>query len=494
MTASRSGSKVPGQLPIPKPPEPDKSYPSSSHSIAWTPGVAFRAGKVAIGGSPSKLRLLPANVRGFARRAHEADKNGVVAETKNQQEAARYLLDRGLANPVPQGKGPVDDVEVVVPVYGDPTLLAHGLTALKAEGLNVTVVDDASPEPYAEQIAEIVEEHGFTLIRQETNTGPGGARNTGLEATSAPFVAFIDADAVASADWVAKLRPLFDDERVAAVGPRVRPLSAEKTAIERYEDTRSELDMGAIPSRVVHGVAVGWLPSAAVLVRRSATSTPAFDPALRVGEDVDLFWRMDEAGWTVLYAPDVIVHHHVRSSWQDFIGRRAQYGTSAALLEKRHPRRLTPASPSLSGIAALAATSTGHRKTAALIGLYEFARQKRILGPEVPWSVAAEMTGRSLWSDVFWVGHLLRRDWWPVGWATLLLSSRSKLARGVAVAMMAEPVNDHVLQRAKLDPIRSVGLRLLDDASYGSGVIYGAIKNRVKNVVTPRPQLPKWPK
>jgi len=99
-----------------------------------------------------------------------------------------------------------------------------------------------------------------------------------------------------------------------------------------------------------------------------------------------------------------------------------------------------------------------------------------------------------LWSDVFWVGHLLRRDWWPVGWATLLLSSRSKLARGVAVAMMAEPVNDHVLQRAKLDPIRSVGLRLLDDASYGSGVIYGAIKNRVKNVVTPRPQLPKWPK
>src|SRR5690625_2366664 len=383
MTASRSDSKILEQLPIPKPPEPDKSYPSSSHPIAWTPGVALRAEKVTIGGSPWRLRLLPQRVRRLARGGDEAAKKGVVAETRSEQEAARYVLDRGMAHPVPQDKGPVDDVEVVVPVYGDPTLLAHGLAALKAEGLNVTIVDDASPAPYAEQIADVVEKHGCKLIRQEANTGPGGARNTGLGATSAPCIAFIDADAVASADWVAKLRPLFDDERVAAVGPRVRPLSAEKTAIERYEDTRSELDMGAIPSHVIHGVAVGWLPSAAVLVRRSATSTPAFDPALRVGEDVDLFWRMDEAGWTILYAPDVIVHHHVRPSWRDFMGRRAQYGTSAALLEMRHPRRLTPASPSLSGIAALAATSTGHRKTAALIGLYEFARQKRILGPEV---------------------------------------------------------------------------------------------------------------
>src|SRR5699024_1328472 len=147
----------------------------------------------------------------------------------------------------------------------------------------------------------------------------GGARTTGLARTSAPFVAFLDADALADPGWIGRLRPVLDDERIGAVGPRVRPDVRGASAVELYEETRSELDMGAVPSKVVHGVPVGWLPSAAVLVRRSACSSPAFEPGLRVGEDVDLFWRMDETGWTVRYAPHVLAYHEVRLSWKDFV-------------------------------------------------------------------------------------------------------------------------------------------------------------------------------
>jgi len=35
---------------------------------------------------------------------------------------------------------------------------------------------------------------------------------------------------------------------------------------------------------------------------------------------------------------------------------------------------------------------------------------------------------------------------------------------------------------------------LLDDASYGSGVIRNAIRYRVGNVVRPRPRFPSWPR
>ncbi|MDD9205640.1 mycofactocin biosynthesis glycosyltransferase MftF, partial [Georgenia sp. 10Sc9-8] len=465
-----------------------------SRPVVWTPEVALRAGSVVLGGSPWHVTVLPESVREFARRVHATGQDGATAATPAEQEAARFLLDRGIVHPAPIAQHPADDVEVVVPVYGDPGPLRRCLTSLAVEGLPVTVVDDASPEPYASQIAEVAAAHGARLVRQETNTGPGGARNTGLEATEAPFVAFMDADALASADWVARLRPVLDDERVGAVGPRVRPDVRGVSAIELYEETRSELDMGAVPSRVVHGVPVGWLPSAAVLVRRSAVTRPAFEPGLRVGEDVDLFWRMDEAGWTVLYAPDVVVHHEVRDSWKDFVGRRKMYGNSAALLEMRHPRRLTPASPSLSGLAVLAAASTGHPFVAAGVATYELARQRALLGPEVPLSVAVEVTGRSMWSDAYWMGHLLRRDWWPVGWTVLALTPRSSLARGVAAAMMWEPVRDHILRPTRLDPVRSLGLRLLDDASYGTGVIQNAIAKGVPNVVTPRPRLPRWPR
>jgi len=116
-----------------------------------------------------------------------------------------------------------------------------------------------------------------------------------------------------------------------------------------------------------------------------------------------------------------------------------------------------------------------------------------MLGPEASVAVSVEMTAFSLWSDAFWVGHLLRRDWWPVGLAVLLSTPKSKLARGLAAAMLWEPVRDHVIRPTRLDPVRSLALRAVDDASYGTGVIRNAIRKRVLNVVMPRVRIPTWP-
>lgn len=480
--------------PLPPPPERTGEDIAAGRPIAWTPEVVLRAGKVVLGGSPWAVTVIPESMRDFTQRLYGAGPEGLTAQTEVERHAARLLLDRGIAHPIPPPLEQVTDVEIVIPIYGDPEPLAQCLASLVDEGLPITVVDDASPQPHAHKIAEISAAHGARLIRHDTNLGPGGARNTGMAATTAPFIAFIDADAYATPGWIARLRPILDDERVAAVGPRVRPAVQGSSAIDLYEETRSELDMGAIPSRVVHGVAVGWLPSAAVMVRRAATSRPAFEPELRVGEDVDLFWRMDEAGWTVLYAPHVIVYHRVRQTWRDFMGRRAMYGKSAAPLEMRHPRRLTPASPHVSGLAALAAVATGRPWLAGAVGAYEISRYRALLGPRVPLHVVIEVAARSMWSDAYWTGHLLRRDWWPIGWTILALATRSRLARGFAAAMLWQPVRDHWLRPTRLDPMRSLAMRLLDDASYGSGVIRNAIRYRVGNVVRPRPRFPSWPR
>lgn len=462
--------------------------------LAWTTGVALRSGRIVLGGSPWEVTTIPRRFRPFAQKLFAAGRTGLIAVSQTEQDAAVYLLDRGIADPLPRADRQVDDVEVVIPVFRHADSLERCLAALTAEGLPVTVVDDASPKADAAKIARAAAAHGARLIVLPANGGPGAARSAGFAATTAPFVAFVDADVIAGSDWVSRLRPLFDDPLVGAVAPRVLPDVRGTSAIELYEETRSELDMGAHPSRVVYGVPVGWLPSASVIVRRTAVTDPPFEPGLRVGEDVDLFWRMEEAGWTVRYAPDVINRHEVRTSLRDFASRRAMYGSSAADLERRHPRRLIPARPSLSGLVALAAVALGHPLVALGVAGYEFARHRRLLGPEAPVSVSAEMTAFSLWSDVFWVGHLLRRDWWPVGLLVLLATPRSKLARGVAVAMLWEPIRDHLIRPTRLGPVHSLALRAIDDASYGTGVIRNAIRKRVLNVVLPRVRIPTWPR
>lgn len=501
-TMSRASENIHPMPPFPQPPaaaERSGAFTAQGR-IAWTTGVKFRAGRIAIGGSPWQLTVLPEWVRPFARRLYESARAGLLVSTPDEQSAALHLLDRGIADPLPgaaDGAVKAVDAEIVVPVHGGPDEFEQCLASVAAEGLPVTVVDDASPQSDASRIKQIATDYGARLIVHEENAGPGAARNTGFAVTTAPFVAFIDSDAIASPNWVSRLRPVFDDPAVGAAGPRVRPDIQGTTPVELYEETRSELDMGPDPSQVVYGVPVGWLPTASAMVRRSAVTEPPFEPGMRVGEDVDLFWRMDEAGWTVRYVTDVVNHHRVRTSLGDFIGRRAMYGSSAAHLEARHPNRLIPAQPSASGLAIIAALSSRRsavRWSALAVAGYELARQRRLFDEEVPFSVVAEMTALTLWTDAFWAGHLLRRDWWPIGWSVLAAALFSRLARGVSTVMMIEPVRDHLFSPSRLGPAKSLALRMLDDASYGTGVIRNAVRQRVANVVTPRVSFPAWPK
>ena len=134
-------------------------------------------------------------------------------------------------------------------------------------------------------------------------------------------MAFLDSDTDPPPDWIERLAGHFEDPTVAAVAPRVKG---------------KLLDMGEHPAEVRPGTPVPYVPTAAVIMRRSALPDHPFDPALRYGEDVDLIWRLIDQGWRVRYDPSVVVEHedhHV-------LKRRFLYGTSAAPLQQRHPDKL----------------------------------------------------------------------------------------------------------------------------------------------------------
>jgi succinoglycan biosynthesis protein ExoW len=96
---------------------------------------------------------------------------------------------------------------VVIPYYQkEPGILRRALASVFAQTLedfHVLVIDDESPYPIADELAELAQEkrERITVIRQP-NGGPGGARNTGLDNVSADsdFVAFLDSDDVWTPD------------------------------------------------------------------------------------------------------------------------------------------------------------------------------------------------------------------------------------------------------------------------------------------------------
>ena len=482
----------------------DDEQLTSSAGLPAAPAVAldervrvWRDASVVLGGAPWGIVRIAVAARPFVGRLKNAGAAGLVPSPGVERAVVDMLLPRGIVHPLPTRDHHSEAVvEVVVPAYERPDLLDECLGALRAASpdTHVIVVDDASTSA---AVGDVARAHGATLLRHPVNRGPAAARNTGLDAVTAPIVAFVDADCAVTPGWLDPLVAHFDDPRVAAVAPRIRPRSNSADMLPRYEFTRSALDMGPRPELMARGAPLGYLPSATLLIRRNALVPLVFDESLRVGEDVDLVWRLSDAGWMVRYEPAAIVTHEIRPQLFDWARRHFDYGTSAAPLDVRHPRRLAPARWSVWNLAVilllLARWPTRGLSAAAgfgVAGLSTALMARKLRASSVSPAVAPLVVGRGLLVETAAAGHLLRREWWPLGWLALATAPRSRLGRFATAAMLIPLAREWFTRRPRLDPVRYVALRLSEDAAYGSGVITSAIADKRPGVLLPLVRMP----
>lgn len=396
---------------------------------------------------------------------------------------ARRLVSAGLFLPRPGATGfSSDDVTVVIPVRDRPEPLERLLASLK--GMDCVVVDDASADPgRTEAIAGAA---GARFIALATNAGPATARNAGLEAACTPLVAFVDSDCLPSEGWLAALLGYFDDPRVAVVAPRIVPSPvAAPTTLSRYEAVRSSLDRGGAEGLVRPQSRIPYVPSAALLVRREVAGQPFFDPDLRGGEDVDLVWRVAEAGWDVRYVPASTVAHDGPQSVRSWLGRRAFYGTTAAPLAQRHPDALAPLQSSAWTVAVWAlALSRRPFLAAGTLAASVLILARRLTGlVDEPGRLAFEIAGKGTTTSALPALAGLTRAWSPA-FVLGLLSPRTR--RAAALALVVPAVSDWVADAGGLDPVRYAALHVADDVAYGTGVWLGCLRAR-----TVRPLVPK---
>jgi hypothetical protein len=83
------------------------------------------------------------------------------------------------------------------------------------------------------------------------------------------------------------------------------------------------------------------IPGCNMAFRRDALATVGgFDPQFRVaGDDVDMCWRMQDAGYMLGFSPAASVWHHRRNSVRAYWRQQRGYGKAEALLERKWPER-----------------------------------------------------------------------------------------------------------------------------------------------------------
>jgi len=464
---------------VPSPP-PDRL--PDGYAVRLDPRVRQRPDGALLGGSPLRLMRLSARARSLL-----ADGRVVVRDATTAELAGR-LLDAGLAVPDLPDRRP-DDVTVVIPVRDRPAGLSRLLTALRADpataDLPVVVVDDGSVVP-------VLASDGVRIVRWEESRGPAAARNAGLRASTTAYVAFLDSDCVPRSGWLERLAPHLADPRLAVVAPRIEALGGGGGSwLGEYEAAVSALDMGPDPAAVRPLSAVSYLPSAALLARRSALGA-GFDESMRVAEDVDLVWRLAGAGWRVRYEPAAQVAHEHPARTTDWVRRRAFYGTGAALLAARHggavaPLVLAPES-ALAWALAVVGGRWGRGAAAGVLGITSVRLARRLARPgePLPLAFAAGLVLRGQAASGQALARAVTRHHWPLAVAVASVSGKAR--RGILALAAADAVAAWWPQRHRVGPVRFVAARRLDDLAYGTGLWWGALRSG-----SPRALLPARP-
>lgn len=439
--------------------------------------VRADGGRLLVGGSPVRAVRLGDRARGLLAGGDLAVVDAATARL------ARRLLDGNLANPfLDDIEVPLTDLTVVVPVRDRTEQLARCLAALVP--LPVIVVDDASEQPH--RVAEVAHRHGAQVHRLTTNLGPAGARNAGLALVRTPLVAFVDSDVTIDAAALLDLARHCADPEVALVGPQVvgkvrsRPNHSPRW-FERYDAAASSLDLGSTGGVVRPGAATGWLPSACLVGRTEHLTgeIDGFEGTWRVAEDVDLVWRLVDAGHVVRYDPGVRADHDVRGTVRTWLGRKFFYGTGGADLAARHGDKVAPAV--LSPAMALSGWALLQRRwwslpAAAVAG----AVTARNLAPNLPLeegrnAVAARLTLKGTGWAVRQEAGLLLRHWWPL--AAIAAPFSRSVRRALVTAVLVD-LFVFLRERTGVDPLTALVARRLDDLAYGSGLWWGAIRHR----------------
>ncbi|WP_404994802.1 glycosyltransferase family 2 protein [Cupriavidus pauculus] len=217
------------------------------------------------------------------------------------------------------------EISVIVLTHNRRDTLRQTLQRLQRlpERPRIAVVDNGSTDGTGAMLA--AEFPTVTILRSGANLGAAG-RNLGAAWATTPYVAFCDDDCWWHPGSLQRACELFDAyPHVASLTARIEVQPAG------FEDPASTLMAHSpLPSDGLPGRAILGLMAGATAFRRAAfRAAGGYDPRFFIGgEETTLALKLADAGWAMVYAPDLLVHHQP-SALRDAAARRVLLARNA---------------------------------------------------------------------------------------------------------------------------------------------------------------------
>lgn len=234
----------------------------------------------------------------------------------------------------------VVQLSIVIPVGNDPSGLTGTLKSLKNGGIfvpevEVIVVNDGGNKA----ITQVCGEYPVRMIEVVPNAGSYNARNTGIAASSAAKLGFIDAGVEACHEWHSKaIRALESADYVA--GPVKLPECEKFDGAELYQS----INGFAIEKKIKGG---SYCPTANLAVNRHVFDAHGvFDARLRSSGDMEFGQRLPSSV-PKAYDAERHVVHPFRTARQ-LIKKRLRVSMGHRQLYALYPERYAKLRPTFS--------------------------------------------------------------------------------------------------------------------------------------------------
>ena len=241
---------------------------------------------------------------------------------------------------------------IVIPVYNRPEELEELLQSLAHQegdiSFEVIVVDDGSEKTSEHVVKQFSNSYNIEYCFKN-NTGPGDSRNYGIKRASGSYFILLDSDCLLPEHYLHSVSEALEKNYTEAYGG---PDSAHPsfTLLQKafnYAMT-SWLSTGGLRSSERPNRKFQLRSFNMGLSAKAFQLTGGFAKQ-RIGEDIDLNFRLEKLGCSTQFLPEAFVYHKRRTTLGQFFRQTRNFGAARPILSRLHPgtAKLSYALPSL---------------------------------------------------------------------------------------------------------------------------------------------------
>lgn len=161
--------------------------------------------------------------------------------------------------------------------------------------------------------------------------GAGPARNAGAQAARGEWLGFCDADDEVADGWLTAICAALAEHSFVA-----GPFEDHRLNGERVRRSRPNLQRKGL-QYLTPGIGLPHGGAGNLGIHRSVfLEVGGFDPRVRYLQDTDLCWRVQLAGHRLVFAPEMVVHVRLRSTFRGTYRQGRNFGAAQAALERKY--------------------------------------------------------------------------------------------------------------------------------------------------------------